>query len=226
MSYGFKMINTNGETVIDADYRNHSVFANGSIALANYSANAAQINFAARADYPILAVQPGPVWVGGAWILNTKDKAGFYGSAFGAGSVNWALSDLDGALADVATYGMRVFDAAGKPAFDSRKRYMKIRDVVRVATPPWGTTYTVNHASVPNAYYILSAFGGLTGFYLPPGSPFGLDAATLMLRQINSSQIEFAWKVHLYITHESNTEPPHQDTFPPFSTIIVCELSL
>ncbi len=215
MSFGFRIKNDSSDVVVDADFRNHSVFSSGSMSVSADTEHT--LSFGARSDTPILLIQPGGIFVGGASSPDSKDQVRFFADA--AGTVGYAILDGDGALADSAGWGLRVLDGAGAQVYDARRRYLLVRDVLLVSTPPIEGSQSaavINHASVPNAYYLISAFGGslasATGFQNLVWLP--------MIRQTSNTTAEWHARLVSGIT-AGTTWNALSDT----NVIVVCELS-
>lgn len=232
--FGFRAINDFGAVQVDGDYRNHKLFATGSVATLGYDpvqnpygfGNIHDIAFPARTNRPILLLQPGAIWAGGGRVADTLDSAQFYtlyeGNGWAPTQVNYALLDEVGALDDSSTYGIRVFNASGQEVFDHRYRYLKVRDVVTLGAPT-GTPATLSHANVPNAYYMTSPVSGTAAWISGcPGEPTWdcMYFDEVHVRQASPTSLEYK----LATTHVFDVGHPGYNSIVSGQKVLVCEI--
>lgn len=170
MSFGLEVQNSTGDLVIDADFRNFEIIAEGTSTHPGSGLNSyVDIAFPATANPPLVFVRSTGYGLGCASLL--RDGSGNYTSArlyseapYNAFSFDWFVA----APADAVSsddWGLQVFDASAKKVFDSGVRYIQFQDVVPISLDDMEDGVGVNaelyipvtHASIANAYYCLSS---------------------------------------------------------------------
>lgn len=217
MSWGFKASTGAGDVQIDSEFRNLRVFQSGNCPTATRfhlvpPLYRSAITFPARPEPPLLFVRPGSTFTTTAPTFNsaiTRIDLHFEG----ASSVPYALADEIGVNTDSGSYGMVIYDAAGKEVLDSRERLVIIEDVVQfnpgsiptLGPPgdflnPLANAITVSHASVPNAYYGMFFFySTYLGTFIPEG---GLPPDRMVyfaaIRQASNTSAKIGYMLTFY----------------------------
>lgn len=165
MSYGLEVQNSSGDLLIDGNFANFEIIAEGTsthngIGLTAY----VDIAFPPTSQPPLVFVRSTSYGLACATLL--KNGSGLYSSArlyssapFSTFSFDWFVASPAGASSSSDTWGMRVYDAAGDVVFDSGRRYVQFRDVVEIdlgslVFDTYGIA-AITHASVADAYYCL-----------------------------------------------------------------------
>jgi len=207
MSFGLQVQNSGGDVLIDADFRNYEVVAEGTATHVGSGLSAfVDVSFSATNRPPLVFVRSTSFGLGQATML--KSGGGLYNNArlyseapFNTFGFDWFVAaPVDSQSADA--WGMQVFDAAGLKVFDSGRRYLQFRDVVPVSLQTLAAdldaTIDVSHASVSDAYYCLA---GLRAFvsaqiYEYPATFFPTVRA-LSATSARISYIDRAWSGQL-----------------------------
>lgn len=229
MANGIQIHNDSGDVLIDGTYRNYKPFLIGSQfqpmppGLGGHS-RMNYVQFPERPGLPLLAVQPGSdTWaLGGAFSPNDSSVA-FFTKPFHT-ALPYVLMDEDGGPPEQDTHGVQVFDEEGRPVFDSRHRYLRVRDILRVRSTELpmegdaGFPLVLDHAWTPNAYYTVSTLGGYRHISLPnlPDGRYYVPG----IRQVSPGQCQMG-----LLIHAAPNLPVTRDYFPEFQLVLVCELS-
>lgn len=166
MPHGLQVQNSSGDLVIDQDFRNYEIIAEGSTSwvgtgLSSYK----DISFSATALPPLVFTRS--TAFGGLACATLIKTGANYTSArlysadyFGTFAFDYFVAaPVNAASADA--WGLQVFDAAGNRAFDSGKRYVQFRDVVALSLSALASSVTgyvdLSHAAVANVFFCLPA---------------------------------------------------------------------
>jgi hypothetical protein len=150
MSFGFKAVNQNGETVIDADFLNYALAYSGSVTCGNQ--NTVTVTYPTAlttTDVPLIALKR---WVGIDFMFQDISSVGtpgnwtgfrircFRASASAPTSVTLQYKVFATGLPRLEDWGLQVFDGAGKRVFDSSRKLLIFRGRVEGETSAWQHT--------------------------------------------------------------------------------------
>jgi hypothetical protein len=196
MAYGFELLNSNGEILLDDTSFPLVLQTSGSVTT---TAGAdGTISFSDLGELPVIFIQSpsGGVWVALNALTSSQAKfTAFDGSSTASATlakvsatINYRVYNRSNIVppstppVGQAVYGMQVLSASGAVTFDSRLVYARVNTVMSLATPaPTNidtTLYTVSSAlpagATSSAWFSLGGFGGAgrqqTSTGIPPGS--------------------------------------------------------
>lgn len=150
MSFGFKAINENGETVIDADFVNYALAFQGTVACGNQQIVTVTYPTALTSqDVPLIALKR---WSGVDFMFQDTAPVGtpgnwtgfrircFRASAAAPSSVTLSYRVYATGLPRLEDWGMQVFDARGVRVFDSSRRLLTFKGRVEGQVSAWQNT--------------------------------------------------------------------------------------
>lgn len=204
MSYGLSVLNSSGDVVIDADFRNHAITASGTATtgvLAGWTfCRAVKVTLAT----PIAMSRSPLIWgrigtanqymgLAGLEINASSELTGFwlvsdiFYNTTPTRTINWRVSCAP-VSGSSETWGFHIFDASGNRVFDSGLDYLDIRHVVSgIGISDSGQTYT--HTALTNPWFCLSSLA-VMGTSSPSGDDTVWQAG--MVGQISTTQTRVA----------------------------------
>lgn len=162
MPFGLQVVNEGGLVQIDQDFRNIAVIQQGTFGAAGpVSSGVVTFSAQSEANCPQVWVRPHSdgVWVGGCFLTDASENP--YSNSIdrffyqAGGPCDYKVCALSGNfVVDQSSYGLQVFDQAGRIAFDSRRRYARIRRVLSVASSS-SSSVTVGFSGIPERPWML-----------------------------------------------------------------------
>lgn len=150
MSFGFKAVNQNGETVIDADFVNYALAFEGTVTCGNQNVvTVAYPTALTSLDAPLVAIKR---WAGIDFMFQDIAAVGtpgnwtgfsircFRASASAPGSVALAYRVYATGLPRLEDWGMQVFDASGVRVFDSSRKLLIFKGRIEGQISAWQHT--------------------------------------------------------------------------------------
>lgn len=163
MTYGISALkNANDETVIDANYRNFRVVAQGTATVqANVIFNqpGVVISLPANSFAPVVFLQVGGFIMTGFYISGGVYYGGLHTSVALGTSIAYAVCDADITNDNPGGYGIAVFDAAGRTVFHSQRTYMRVVQGFTAPSAGEFATESVDFASGYTAMHGVSVVG-------------------------------------------------------------------
>lgn len=203
MSYGIRLLNDSGAILVDGEYSNYSLLASGTLAV---SPGGTDVTFAATPARPIVFVrlQSTTKWAAIGFLSSTVARFHMYDSPSlpdinprneVSGTLEYMIFGLALAVAPVAGYGMRVYNAVGLLMYDSSVLTPRVKQIVQVSSIPspqggvnLGPVVSVSHSLGGSPWIMANPTLCFYGHYYQTGST--ADLFRPCVRSSAAGQIE------------------------------------
>jgi len=240
MAYGFKLYNSNGETLIDNEYINMSEYASGSSETISNGNNPGDwydlTSFSATPNIPLVAFRPNTDYYSVVYGISKSgaNYNGFYATTYYGQSttIDWVVY-TETLAASGESYGLKIYDDSSNIIFDAGNKYFRIAQVttISLASIPTGaggtgSTQTVNHAGISNPYYILTPIASTyTALPVYPYPPFLGEIRNWRtgVKKLSSTSCSVGFFPYVYTTGGTGGQR-EQGGYNPTAKLIVCDV--
>lgn len=191
MTYGISALqNINDEVVIDANYRNFRVVAQGTVTVQSnviFNQPGVVITLPANSFAPVVFLQARDFVMTGFYISGGVYYGGLHTSVSLGTSLAYAVCDADLTDDNPGGYGIAILDAAGRTVFHSQRTYMR---VVQGFTAPSAGEFTTESVDLINGYTAMHGVSVVGIQFAPqtsPPTPFILVQAAVRTSSTNIS---------------------------------------
>ena len=230
MGYGLRVKNDSLEIQIDGVYRNFAYSSQDLSETIDNNADAAgdwfeKKAFTSTSLEPIVIVQPNTdhfICVDALSMSGSSYVGVYFVTEYGESTtiayrIYKAIPTIVG-----AGYGIRIYDAAGYPVFDSGHRYLKIVSIsaINLANPTYASNpYTnISHAAISNPYYFLTQRGWYVNSTSVPSVMNHFKK--IGIKKLTSTSVRVGWfNFYQIVTAMAMT----QEGYNPSMKLVVCE---
>lgn len=205
-SFGIKIENTNGEVLIDQDYRNHKLLSQGTLSIGGNGRYT--YSFSSSDNAPPICMFRLPVTSGGAGTVSDIRLSGspgawtgirFEADGLSGTQIHFAIFDSNGSGRDGSTHGLMVFDEDSNVVFDSGQSYLDIKNAISVVGSGGADLDRRVNFSVPHRdnYIQMHTLQGFAMRYYPPfgGGFIGqIWKYTVALGRSGNTNYRMRWK--------------------------------
>ena len=157
MSYGIYINNINGETQVDGEYSNFSLFETHSQQIGAYDTNGIKVfSFTDAGELPLLAVKP----------TSTQYKALIPKSSSDCYAVSSDVTEpivymvftkaKSSEKIPTGSYGINIYNSSGNVVFHNNKKWLRIFSTNIISPPSAGNYTDVTVVDADNNYFILT----------------------------------------------------------------------